>query len=166
MKSEYDIHDIIRYYPYILGEEFESLDLKHEKIYEDRTRADFVFSSNQKSIVVEVKKGYIDEEMLNQATYYLNNESKENPGKTLKGVLVGRRKPGSLGFVSNFEHSGYTFEAKLLDIDLPMKIRLCDKCRKVNDKSSTVCKYCGSKKFVIDPFLFSMKYQRRNMSNR
>ncbi len=151
-KREYDIHTIIKNHPYLLGNEFENLNLKHEKVYQDRTRADFVFADNGLSIVVEVKKGYIDAEMLVQALHYLDNEKKENPRRFLKGILVGS------GIVNTLENeikkSGYEFQIKLLDVDIPTNIKICDKCRRANSLFSTLCRYCNSKKFIIDPFLF------------
>ena len=151
-KSEYDIHSIIKNYPYLLGDEFNNLKLKHERIYEDRSRADFVFTDNVRSIVVEVKKGPIDLHMLAQALHYLDNERRENLARLLKGVLVGSRIQNTLE--SEINKSGYKFEIKLLDIDVPTKIKICDKCRRANALSDVVCRYCSSRKFIIDSFLF------------
>lgn len=150
-KSEYDIHDIIKYHPYLLGKEFEHLVLKHEKIYGDRTRADFVFADDKTSIVIEVKKGEIDIEMLNQAIHYLDNERKENPAKKLKGILIGSRVMNNITI--KLQDTKYLFEIKLLNIDVPTEIKLCSKCRKANSLFDLICKYCGSKKFITDPFL-------------
>ena len=152
LKSEYGIHSIIRNHPYFLGDEFENLDLKHEKVYPDGSRADFVFADNICSIVVEVKKGPINIEMLNQALRYLDNEKNENPQKLLKGVLVGSHLPKSLK--KEIGKSRYGFETKLLDSDIPTKIKICDKCRRANALYDTQCRYCKSRKFITDPFLF------------
>lgn len=151
-KPEYDIHAIIKNYPYILGDEFEDLSLKHERIYQDCTRADFVFADDDHSIVIEVKKGRIDAEMLLQALHYLDNEMKENPEKLLKGILIGRYVSNAL--INEIKKSRFEFEIKLLDVDIPTKVKICDNCRKVNALSNLVCKYCESRKFIIDPFLF------------
>jgi RecB family endonuclease NucS len=151
-KDEYDVHYLIRNFPYILGKEYNQLKLKHEKVYDDRTRSDFVFSNDHISIVVEVKKGAIDISMINQATHYLDNEKKENLTKILKGVLVGTLLKDSV--TQRLCDSDYPFEIKLLGIDIPIEVKLCDKCRKANATISTTCVYCGSKKFIVDPFLF------------
>lgn len=151
-RSEYDIHAIIRNYPYLLGHELENLNLKHERIYQDNTRADFVFTNDDRSIVVEVKKGQIDGESLRQALHYLDNEMRENPEKLLKGILIGRYASDTLK--NEIQKSRYEFEIKLLDVDIPTKIKICDKCRKANALFNNVCRYCGSRKFITDPFLF------------
>lgn len=151
-QSEYDIHSIIRNYPYLLGQAFEDLSLKHEKVYEDRTKADFVFADDLRSIVVEVKVGRIDVRMLNQALNYLENEKRENPEKVLKGMLIGSHVSRTVEREVN--KSEYEFEIKLLNIDLPTRIKICDKCRRANALFNKMCKYCGSRKFITDPFLF------------
>jgi hypothetical protein len=152
IKSEYDIHALIRNYPYLLGDEFANLKMKHEKIYEDRTRADFIFTSDTLSIVVEVKKGPIDIEMLNQALHYLRNEQIESSGKTLKCVLVGSRVHQEVE--NKVSRIGFSFEIKLLNIDVPTKIKICDNCRRANPLTAVTCRYCKSRKFITDPFLF------------
>jgi len=151
-RKEYDIHEIVKNYPYLLGSEFENLNLKHERIYEDRTRADFVFGSNDISVVVEVKRGKVDGKMLVQALHYLDNERRENPGKKLKGMLIGSHVSNTLR--NEIMRSDYKFEIKILDIDVPTKVKICDKCRRANALSNSICKYCRSRKFILDPFLF------------
>jgi len=151
-RKEYDIHEIIKNYPYLLGNELENLNLKHERIYEDRTRADFVFANNDRAVVVEIKKGRIDTRMLVQALHYLDNEKMENPAKKLKGMLVGRYVSNTLK--NEIGKSDYKFEIKILGIDVPTNIKICDKCRRANVLSNSTCKYCGSRKFIVDPFLF------------
>lgn len=151
-KREYDIHDIIKRHPYLLGNSFKNLKLKHEKIYRDRTRSDFVFTNECCSIVVEIKKDLVDVQTLKQALHYLNNEKKENPESFLKGILIGRRTTKQLE--NKIIKSEYKFEIKLLNLDIPTRIKICDKCRKANAISNKICKYCGTNKFIIDPFLF------------
>lgn len=154
MKNEYDIHDIIRIHPYILGEEVEGLYLKHEKIYEDRSRSDFVFSNSLVSIVIEVKRGNMDVQTLEQAIRYLDNEKDEDPHKKLLGILIGHRIVNKQQFEEKMKNSGYEFKIKFLDKEIPTEIKLCDNCRKANTLWIPVCKFCGSKKFITDPFLF------------
>lgn len=152
--SEYDIHDIIRIHPYILGEEFEGLSITHEKIYDDRTRSDFVFSNEHIAIVVEVKIDYLNIGTIEQAIHYLNKEKKTNPYKKLKGVLVGSQIIDKKEFEEKMSISGYEFQVKFLDEDVPTEIKLCDNCRRANKLSAEICKFCRSNKFITDPFLF------------
>jgi hypothetical protein len=152
MKTEYVIHDLIRTYPYLLGTEFEGLILKHEKTYDDRSRADFVFSNGTISIVVEVKIGNMDIQTIIQALHYLNMEKKENPQKSLLGLLIGHQIVNREEFEEKMANSKYEFKIKFLDNDIPTEFKLCDGCRKVNNIHTTKCKFCGSKKFITDPF--------------
>lgn len=69
-------------------------------------------------------------------------------------MLVGSRIKDTLELENEIEKSGYKFEIKLLDIDVPTKIKLCDRCRKVNALPVLRCQDCGSENFIIDPFLF------------
>jgi len=151
-KSEHDIHEIIKNYPYLLEEGLENLTITHEKIYQDRTRADFVFEDENHIIVVEIKKNFIDIEAIAQALNYLDNEKKQKPHKILKGILVGNYISNTLK--NEVNESEYKFDIKLLDIDVPTQIKICDKCRKANSLYRSLCKYCGHRKFIIDPFLF------------
>lgn len=159
-ETEFDIHDLIRSHPYIIAEEFKNLNLKHERVYEDRKRADFVFGDSTASIVLEVKKGKIDTDMLGQARAYLESEKKENPVRILKGVLLGRTKPDSQQFENELRKSPYLFEIKVLDVDVPSKIKICDKCRRANWLTARTCKYCSSRRFITDPFIFSTSSRR------
>jgi len=150
--KEYDIHEIIKNYPYILGAKFEKLKLTHEKIYKDRTRSDFVFSNKNSSVIVEVKKDLIDENVFKQALDYLKHEKKENPNNSLEVILIGKRTTSQLKEV--IKKSKYKFDIKLLDFDVPTQIKLCNKCRKAIAIYNKRCIYCGNNKFIIDPFLF------------
>lgn len=155
LKNEYDIHKIIKTHPYLLGPELESLNIKHEKIYSDRTRSDFVFSNEHQSIVVEVKIGYLDTDTIEQAVHYLHMERKENPDKILIGIFIGYAIKDNIKFNLKLKQYNYPFKIKYLDVDIPTKIKICDFCRKANKLSTLKCKFCGSLKFVFDPFLFS-----------
>lgn len=155
MKNEYDIHSIIKIHPYVLGDDYKDLHLKHEKVYDDRKRADFIFSNDRVSIVVEVKIGRIDDQTLEQLLYYLSKEEKENPTKKLFGVIVGHRIDGERKLNDKIKKSKYDIQIKILDRDIPSEIKLCTNCRKINALWSSSCKYCGSTEFISDPFLFA-----------
>lgn len=154
MKTEYVIHDLIRTYPYLLGREFEGLTLKHEKTYDDRTRADFVFSNGTISIVVEVKIGNIGIPTIIQASHYLDMEKKQNPHTRLLGLLIGHQIVNIAEFEEKIANSKYEFKIKFLDKDITTEFKLCDRCRRANNIYTTKCKFCGSKKFITDPFVF------------
>jgi len=158
LKSEYDIHSIIKIHPYILGilgEDYKNLHLKHEKVYDDRRRADFIFSNDRISIVVEVKIGKIDYQTLKQLLHYLSKEEKENPNKRLLGIIVGHRIDDKRKLNDKIKRSGYEIQIKILGRDIPSEIKLCTNCRKINALWSSSCRYCGSTEFISDPFLFT-----------
>ena len=154
--NEYDIHTIILTHPYLLGHEFENLSLKHEKLYVDRTRADFIFSDNYTSIVVEVKIGPLDIYAIEQAEHYLEKERDLNTDVELSGILIGSKPLDEINFQDRIEHSKFIFRIMILGDDFPKEIKLCgkSKCKKANPLSVSKCNYCGSKKFIKDPFMF------------
>jgi len=157
-KHEFDVHAIIKCYPYFLGEEFASMRLVHERIYPDRTRADFTFSNKQKVVVVEVKKDAIDITMLIQLIDYLDKEKLQNPQKNLEGLLVGLPS-NDLELKKGISESQYCISEKFISIDVPSDVRqikICAEinCRKANWQYKTFCDYCGSQQFIEDPFIF------------
>lgn len=157
-KREFDVHDIIKCYPYFLGEEIASMKLIHERIYSDRTKADFTFSNEEKIVVVEVKKHMIDIAMLNQVIDYLNKEKNQNPGKNLQGLLVGLPS-NDPELKKRINRSEYRISVKFIGIDVPSdarQIKICaeSNCRKANWQHKTFCEYCGFQEFIKDPFIF------------
>lgn len=151
--TEYSIHSIIKNFPYLVKERFVSMKLKHEWVYSDGTRSDFVFEDSTLIVVIEVKKGQIDKRMICQLDGYIQNERKSNPQKKVDGILVG------LGTIDKevlqmILEKGYS--TKFLDDDVPTRIKICakGKCRRATNYASERCPYCGSRKFVQDPFLF------------
>lgn len=156
-KHEFDVHVIIKRYPYFLGREFANMKLTHERIYPDRTRADFTFSNKERVVVVEVKKGMIDIAMLNQANNYLDKEKNQNPRKNLEGLLVGLPS-NDPELKKRINANNYPISEKLIGIDVPSDVRqikICANCRKANWQHETSCEYCGSQGFIKDPFIFA-----------
>lgn len=160
-RNEYDVHDIIKYYPYFLDPKFATMRIIHERIYPNRTRADFTFSDAESVSVVEVKKGSIDVGMLEQALEYICEERKQSKDKSLQGVLVGLHSSGP-DLTARISLCGYPFVLKYIGIDIPAsadQIKLCEEhtCRKANWQYKTTCEYCGSRKFIGEPFSFLNK---------
>ena len=160
-RREYDVHDIIKYYPYFLGSTFARMHIIHERVYPNRTRADFTFSNKERISVIEVKKGFVDMEMLEQALAYLNEEKQQSQGKKLEGVLVGLPICDP-DLTARIDGCGYPFLLKFINIDIPAsatQIKICEEniCRKANWQYRTTCDYCGSRKFINDPFTFTKK---------
>lgn len=156
-KHEFDVHDVIKHYPYFLGREFANMKLTHERIYPDRTRADFTFSSKEKVVVVEVKKDTIDITMLDQTNNYLDKEKSQNLGKKLEGLLIGLPS-NDPELRKRINANNYPISEKLIDIDVPSdarQIKICSNCRKANWQHETSCEHCGSQEFIKDPFIFS-----------
>lgn len=155
--NENDIHTIILTHPYLLGIELEDMIVKHEKIYDDRTRADFIFSDDNISIVIEVKVGSLDRYSIEQAEHYLEKERDLKTNIKLKGILVGGRPLDKTNFRDRIEQSRFIFQIMILGEDIPREIKLCAerRCKKANPLSAFKCSFCGSKKFIKDPFMFS-----------
>lgn len=126
--------------------------LKHEHVYPDGTRSDFVFEDETLSAVVEVKKGFIDKDMINQLDHYVSIEGGGNLEKQVSGILVGR-SPSNTTVLQLAKDRHYAI--KLLDIDVPTRIRLCSNgtCRRARGYEKEKCPCCGSRKFVRDSFL-------------
>jgi len=159
-EREFDIHDIIKRYPYFLGDDFSTMKLTHERVYDDRLRADFVFSNEEKAVVVEVKKGSMDLLMLLQLRRYLERESSKH-NKTVEGLLVGLPSNDS-ELRKEINKLEYSVSEKILNVDVPSdarQIKICAEstCRKANWQHKRVCYYCGSCDFIKDPFLFTRK---------
>jgi len=150
--TEFDIHSIIRNYPYLISERFAAMQIKHEHVYPDGTRSDFVFEDATLSVVVEVKKGPIDKKMILQLDGYVAKEREQNPVKSVGGILIGRSIVNA-EVLKLANDRGY--EVRFLDVNVPTRIRLCAKgtCRRATSFANERCPYCGSRKFVIDPFL-------------
>ena len=148
--KEKDIHIIIKLYPYLLDPELENAKLKYERIYDNGHRADFVFYLEilNKIIVVEVKKGIIDDNALNQILLYICKEEQENPTSTVIGYLVGRAITSTVKEKLSKELEG-KIEFKAIEFDVPIKVKICRRCRKANDLRAKICEWCGSREFII-----------------
>jgi len=155
-KRELDIHEIIKNYPYFLGHELAVMRLVHERIYPDRTRADFTFSDEKKIFVVEVKKSIISTEMLAQVLSYMDNERRQNTGKTVEGILVGLPSKNKK-LEMEIQDCEYLISEKFIGVDVPSdarQIKICANCRRANWQHRRFCEYCGSSDHIKDPFMF------------
>ena len=147
---EYEIHKIIKLYPYLLDPELENAELKHERIYDNFKRADFVFYLKKKNkiIVVEVKRDVIDYKALSQLLHYMEQEERLNHRceMTIIGYLVGKYINKNVkNRIKNLDKKIYV---KFINIDLPVKVKICSRCRKANDILATRCKWCGYIRFI------------------
>ena len=153
--KETEIHSLIRIHPYLVDESLVGMERRHERVYEDGTRSDFVFSRGDDAVVIEVKRGALDTVALGQCVHYLKKEKRKRPGGRLRGFLVGQKPPDDRELIAAIEATGFGIQCRYLGLEFPTTIKLCLKCRRANRPSSHACRYCGSTKFVIDDFLFA-----------
>lgn len=147
--KERDIHSIIRLYPYLLDPELENARLRYERVYDDGRRADFVFylAALNRIIVVEVKRGIIDNDSLNQILGYIHKEEQENPMSVVIGYLVGKALSPTVKERLSRDFKG-KIEFKAIEFDIPLKVKICKRCRKANNLRNKTCKWCGSREFI------------------
>ncbi len=158
--DEKTIHSIIKTHPYLLGEDFSFLFLQYEFIYPDLTRSDFIFSNKNVAFIVEVKYGSLDFDAIKQIEGYLENEKNKHPQKDVNGILVGNRPHNEDSFNEEIVNCIFDINLLYLDEDIPTIIKLCGMCRRANFLFATKCKYCKSRQFLKDPFLFNRNIQR------
>jgi len=143
MLKEKDIYDIIRYYPYLVDDQLKNLKLEN-RIYPDGTKPDFVFSSEKISIIIEVKKDIIDRSAVNQIYSYINKEKELKGIDNVRGILIGQYLSEQ---AQRLIDKLNCITVKILEKDVPLKIKICARCRLANSYYIQTCKYCGSKDF-------------------
>ena len=143
-----EIEDILVKYPYLIDESFIDGDLKRQyKVILSNNSVgyiDIIYFKQKEIIVVELKKDIIIKQDITQLSEYVNQIKNEFPNKEIRGFLVGKNIPGE--FKRSLKLRGIKF--KKLTKDIPLKLKLCDNCRKALRVHDELCKWCNHNTFI------------------
>ena len=143
--NESDIEDILETHPYLIDKKFlanTKYIYKRQETQSKDARTDLVFTFEQEKeiILVELKKTILKLPDYKQILRYYNR-LKANytyPWK-ISGYLIGYPNPKELDYD---KRSFKWLKLLYLEKDIPIQIRICEKCRKANSSISYECKYC------------------------
>lgn len=135
---ERDLEDILEIHPYLLDPNFKKYEvLRQKKIYKGRLDL-FLISKDKLNItIIEIKRDKLNVASVNQIKryyYYYNRK--------YKGTLV-KISAYLIGLSSSIDVSRLKWlKIRLIDKDIPRKVKLCPKCNTAIDYREFTCK-CG-----------------------
>lgn len=97
---EKDIEDLLCNDPKLLGEDLNYI--KRQKGFEDKSILDILLRDDKGYVIVEIKKGLINQDVYSQVKGYVKNLKLEKPGEEVRGIIVCR------GFDSEQSKNFYT----------------------------------------------------------
>lgn len=97
---EYDIENFLANNPKLLDSKYKFVE--RQKVFSDMKRLDLLLKDDNGFVIVEIKKGLIDQDVYSQIKGYINLLRKEEQTLDVRGIIVCR------GFVSEQAKSFYT----------------------------------------------------------
>ncbi|WP_052344225.1 endonuclease NucS domain-containing protein [Bacillus ndiopicus] len=97
---EKDIEDLLCNNPKLLGENLTYL--QRQKSFDDKSILDVLLTDDKDLVIVEIKKGLINQDVYSQIKGYINNLKIEKPNQNVRGIIVCR------GFDSEQSKNFYT----------------------------------------------------------
>lgn len=97
---EYDIEIFMKKNSFLLGASFKLID--SQKKFDDNSRLDLLFKDDRGFVVIEIKKGLINQDVYKQIKGYINNLKREKNTEKVRGIIVCR------GFDSDQSKKFYT----------------------------------------------------------
>ncbi len=109
--------------------------------------ADIVIFLENEIVIIELKVDQLKFSHLLQLNGYLEDMRKEmKDGMNLRGILIGKPPKDDI----NNAISNLSFEIKylILNRDVCINIKICNKCRLANYINNSVCEYCSNSSFL------------------
>lgn len=135
---EKDFEDILEIHPYLLDPSFKKYKtLRQKKIHKGRVDLFLISDDNLNIVIIEIKKDKLTVSSLSQIKryYYYFRRKHKGTNVIISAYLVGTS--------SNLDISRLKWlKIKLIDKDIPRKIKLCPKCNTAFDYKVFTCK-CG-----------------------
>lgn len=105
---------------------------------------DIIYFKEHEIVVIEIKREAIIKKDLSQLSEYVHCIKKLYPGKIVRGILIGQYLDDNLKVFLDL--MGLTFKSYFYDI--PLRLKICDKCRKVVGINQNNCNWCNSEDFL------------------
>ncbi|MCP3927076.1 MAG: DUF91 domain-containing protein [Desulfobacterales bacterium] len=143
--SERELQHLLEIHPYLIKPKFIAATYEPQKRLKSGL-ADLVFYLKNEIIIVELKIVPLDNSCVLQLNGYLNDIKELFPERKISGIIVGEKpKENVLTLAGNLD---FPIEVKIINDDIPIFIKICDKCRKANDKTNRSCVFCNSKRWL------------------
>ena len=143
--SEKEIQILYQTYPYLIEKRF--LNQKTIPQYTFPSGfADIVVFMESELVVIELKVDPLDNSHLLQLNGYLEDARRESKNVKLRGILIG--KAPKIDLFKSLRNLPFKIKLMILKRDLPIKIKICDKCRLANDKNDSKCSFCSNNVFL------------------
>lgn len=147
---ERSIEDILFHFPYLIDQRLRASEIcEKELTLEDATRPDMTFIHKGEVIIVELKKGTVDESALNQLLRYLKKAHQQyGPTVKVSGMLIGSQIEAEPRLRAVIDQTGYEITLKVYGSDVPTTIKICRKCRKAMSTRDAPCPIDGCNEFI------------------
>ena len=144
--TEKEIQVLYQIHPYLIEKKFLSQHIIPQHSLPSGF-ADIVIILENEIVIIELKVEHLKYTHLLQLNGYLEDMKKEIKNeKDLRGILIGKSPKDDL----NNAISNLKFEIKymILNRDVCINIKICNKCRLANNINNSVCEYCSDSSFL------------------
>ncbi|HEA70570.1 hypothetical protein LCGC14_0901230 [marine sediment metagenome] len=144
--TEKEIQILYQTHPYLIEKEFlgQQIIPQYSLI---SGFADIVVILENEVVIIELKVEYLNFSHLLQLNGYLEDMKKIISNETnIRGILIGKPPKDDLNnAISNLK---FTIKLMILNRDVCISIKICNKCRLANDANNSVCEYCSCSSFL------------------
>ncbi len=143
--SESELQHLLEIHPCLINPKFIAATYEPQKRLKSGL-ADLVFYLENEIIIVELKIVPLDNSAVLQLNGYLNDIKELFPERKVSGIIVGEKPKENV--LTLIESLDFPINIKIIKDDIPILIKLCDKCRRANDKANRSCIFCNSKRWL------------------
>ncbi len=144
--TEKQIQILYQTHPYLVEKEF----LKQKVVPQyplPSGFADIVVFKQTEIVIVELKVDPLKTTHILQLNGYLEDMEREtNSSFNFRGIIIGKESKEDLN--KTIRNLKYKIKILILTRDIPIKIKICDKCRLANDIKNEKCFNCLNNKFI------------------
>ncbi|MHA1675282.1 MAG: endonuclease NucS domain-containing protein [Promethearchaeota archaeon] len=146
--SEREIEDLLVRYPYLMDVRFNGFRPSRQveiPLSSGNTGIiDILLTVESTIYIIELKKGPISMAHVGQLGQYVNHYKINKKEYDIVGYIIGTSISDYIrGQVANL---GYIY--KELIAEIPLKIKICEKCRKATAHKNITCPYCFNSNFL------------------
>ncbi len=137
---ERDIQKLYQTYPYLLDPKFLEAHVTPQYPLPSGY-ADLAIFQPEEITIVELKIDPLGPQYILQLNGYLSDMAEKFPAAGISGILIGQApKTNMAQLLANL---GYPIKIKILEEEVPVKIKICRNCRRANDYRKGWCDYCS-----------------------
>lgn len=143
--KEKDLQTLFYRHPYLIDPSFENY-IPRQFYKLPSGFLDLIIFQEQFIVAIELKIEFLSKSHVLQLAEYVNDLKKLFPSKQVRPFLIGRTPKEDLNnLITTFP---FSIQIKILNQDVPIKIKFCANCRLANSIKNSRCWKCETSKWM------------------